>query len=118
MVFRFSLFDDINILSKANFNRVKRAGVIYIIQWLPENRRLQISTRVKIEDPKAWDEEKQQSVDKSLKDKKGIKVVDTLARYRSAMAEAVKECDVTRGNLKQTFLQNYLVWSYEEAPWQ
>lgn len=87
----------------ANFNRDKKAGVIYIIQWLSENRRLQISTRVKIEDPKAWDKEKQQPVDQGLKDKKGVKVVDTLARYRNAMAEAVKECEVTHKDLKQTF---------------
>src|SRR5665647_2709583 len=87
----------------ANFNREKKTGVIYIIHWLPMNKRLQISTRIKIDDPNAWDKEKQQPVDKSLKDKKGNKVVDTLARYRNAMAEAVKECDITRGDLKQTF---------------
>ena len=87
----------------ANFNRDKKTGVIYIIHWLHMNKRLQISTRIKIEDPNAWDKEKQQPVDKSLKDKKGNKVVDTLARYRNAMADAVKECDVTHKDLKQTF---------------
>jgi site-specific recombinase XerD len=88
----------------ANFNRDNKMGVIYIIHWLPMNKRLQISTRIKIADPKAWDKEKQQPVDKNLKDKKGNKVVDVLARYRNAMAEAVKECEVTHKDLKQTFL--------------
>jgi hypothetical protein len=87
----------------ANFNRDKKTGVIYIIHWLHMNKRLQISTRVKIEDTNTWDKENQQPVDKSLKDKKGVKVVDTLARYRNAMAEAVKECEVTHKDLKQTF---------------
>src|SRR5674476_765814 len=87
----------------ANFNREKKTGVIYIIHWLPMNKRLETGTRIKIDDPNAWDKEKQQPVDKSLKDKKGNKVVDTLARYRNAMADAVKECDVTHKDLKQTF---------------
>jgi site-specific recombinase XerD len=87
----------------ANFNRDNKTGVIYIIHWLPMNKRLQISTRIKIDNPKDWDKENQLPVNKSLKDKKGIKVVDTLARYRNAMAQAVQECEVTRSDLKQTF---------------
>jgi site-specific recombinase XerD len=87
----------------ANFNRENKTGVIYIIQWLSMNKRLQISTRIKIVDPKDWDKENQLPVDKSLKDKKGKKVVDTLARYRNAMAEAVKEYEVTHKNLKEIF---------------
>lgn len=87
----------------ANFNRDKKTGVIYIIKWLPLNKRLQISTRVKIEDPDAWDNVNQQPFDLNLKDKNDVKIVDTLARYRNAMAEAVKEWEVTGMDLGLIF---------------
>jgi hypothetical protein len=74
----------------AHFNIDKKTGYIYIVQWLPLNKRLPVSTRVKLNDLSEWDEDK-------------VKIVDTLARYRNAMAAAVKECEVTRGDLKQTF---------------
>ena len=87
----------------AHFNIDKKTGYIYIVQWLPLNKRLPISTRVKINDLSEWDEEKEQPFDLNQKDKKGVKIIDTLARYRNAMAEAVKECEVTHKDLKQTF---------------
>ena len=87
----------------AHFNIDKKTGYIYIVQWLPLNKRLPVSTRVKLNDLSEWDEEKEQPFDLNQKDKKGVKIVDTLARYRNAMAAAVKECEVTRGDLKQTF---------------
>jgi hypothetical protein len=39
----------------ANFNRDNKTGVINIIQWLPMNKRLQISTRIKIDNTNGWD---------------------------------------------------------------
>jgi site-specific recombinase XerD len=87
----------------AHFNIDKKFRTIYIVQWLPSNKRLPISTRIQLNDLSEWDEEKEQPVDINQKDKKGVKIVDTLARYRSAMAAAVKECEVTHKDLKQTF---------------
>jgi|ERR1035437_2396017 site-specific recombinase XerD len=87
----------------AHFNIDKKSGYIYIVQWLPLNKRLPRSTGVKLNDLSEWDEDKEQPFDLNQKDKNGVKIVDTLARYRNAMADAVKECEVTHGDLKKTF---------------
>src|ERR1035437_9687967 len=87
----------------AHFNIDKKSGYIYIVQWLPLNKRLPRSTGVKLNDLSEWDEDKEQPFDLNQKDKNAVKIVDTLARYRNAIADAVKECEVTHGDLKKTF---------------
>jgi hypothetical protein len=85
----------------AHFN-LQANGFIYLVHWINPQTPLKISTKIKI-DPSAWNKVTQQPIDPNLKDKDGIKIIDALARYRGAMAEALAIVKVTAGNLKDIF---------------
>jgi integrase len=86
----------------ANF-RQESNKYIYLYHWQASNPPFKISTKIKLE-PNQWDKVTQQPTDISLKDAEGVKVTDTLAKYRSAFTDALAEVKVTHKDLKKTFL--------------
>jgi integrase len=84
----------------ANF-KLQKSGYLYLIHWITSTRPLKITTGIKLE-PSQWDETKQQPIDSNFKFN-GVKVSDTVAKYKGAMATALQEIKVTRKELKPTF---------------
>ena len=85
----------------ANF-KLQKNGYLYLIHWITSDRPLKITTGIKL-DPSQWDSRNQQPTDSNMKDKDGVKVADTVSKYRGAMASALQEIKVTRKDLKTTF---------------
>lgn len=85
----------------ANF-RLEPNGYLYLYHWINSDVPFKVSTKVKLKSDQ-WNKISQQPVDPGLKDVNNIKVVDTLAKYRTALTDAIAECKVTRKNLKSTF---------------
>ena len=85
----------------ANF-KLQKNGYLYLIHWITSDRPLKITTGIKL-DPSQWDGKNNQPTDLSMKDKDGVKVADTVAKYKGAMASALQEIKVTRKDLKTTF---------------
>jgi site-specific recombinase XerD len=84
----------------ANF-KLQKSGYLYLIHWITSTRPLKISTGIKLT-PAQWDEKNQQPTDLNYKFD-GVKVSDTVAKYKGAMASALQEIKVTRKELKPTF---------------
>lgn len=85
----------------ANF-RLEKNNYVYMYHWINSDTPFKVSTKVKL-NPAQWDKDKQTPLDSTLKDSKGVKVIDTLAKYRSAFTDALTEIKVTRKDLKTTF---------------
>jgi integrase len=89
----------------ANF-RLEPNGYLYLYHWINSDVPFKVSTKVKIK-PEQWNKIAQQPIDPGLKDAKGVKIVNTLAKYRTALTDSLAEIKVTRKDLKTTF-QNKL----------
>lgn len=85
----------------ANF-RLEKNNYLYMYHWINSDTPFKVSTKVKLT-PAQWDKAKQIPTDTSLKDSEGVKIVDTIAKYRSAFTDALTECKVTHKNLKTVF---------------
>lgn len=85
----------------ANF-KLQKNGYLYLIHWITSDRPLKISTGIKLK-PEQWNENAQQLTDSNLKDENGVRLADTIAKYKGAMASALQEIKVTKNELKPTF---------------
>ena len=85
----------------ANF-RLEKNNYLYMYHWINSDTPFKVSTKVKLT-PAQWDKTKQMPKDISLKDSEGVKVIDTIAKYRSSLTDALAECKVTHKDLKTVF---------------
>jgi integrase len=85
----------------ANF-RLEPNGYLYLYHWINSDVPFKVSTKVKLK-PDQWNKISQQPTYPGLKDSNNVKVADTLAKYRTALTDALAECKVTHKDLKTTF---------------
>jgi hypothetical protein len=85
----------------ANF-RLEKNNYLYMYHWINSDTPFKVSTKVKLTHAQ-WDKAKQMPTDINLKDSEGVKVIDTIAKYRSALTDALAECKVTHKDLKTVF---------------
>jgi site-specific recombinase XerD len=85
----------------ANF-RLEPNNYLYLYHWTTSDVPLKVSTKIKLT-ANQWNKKSQMPVDRKLKFDETETVVDRLSRYRSALANALTEVNVTSGDLKEAF---------------